>query len=73
MVQRCSCKVQWKKTIINTKGKTMIQSLMGGGPIAHMSWDWAMWYEYWSIDSRIVMSCLVNQGDLWEMVPKLIV
>ena len=49
----------------------MLQSLMCGGLIARMSCDRAMWYEYWSVDTNIVMSWLLNRGDLWEMVPKL--
>ena len=49
----------------------MVQSLMGSGPIARMSCDRAMWYEYLSVDIHIFMSWLLNLGDLWEMVPKL--
>ena len=50
----------------------MVQSLMGGGPIARMSCNWVAWYKYRSVDTHIVMSWLMSRGDLWEMVPKLI-
>ena len=54
------------------KNKSMVQSLMGGDPIACMSCDRAVWYEYRSVYTHIVMSWLMIQGDLWEMVSKLI-
>ena len=45
---------------------------MGGGPKSRMSCGQEVWYKYRSVDTCIVMSWLINQGDLWEMVSKLI-
>ena len=53
------------------KNKSIVQSLMGGGPTACMSSSRVVRYEYWSVDTHIVMSWIMNRGDLWEMVPKL--
>ena len=44
---------------------------MGGGPKTCMSSGREVRYKYRSIDTRIIMSWLVNGGDLWEMVMKL--
>ena len=64
---RCGEKDNYK-----CKNKNIVQSLTGGGPIARMSCDRAVWYEYQPVDIDIIMSWLLNRGDLWEMVLKLI-
>ena len=45
---------------------------MGGGSKTRMSSGRNERYKYMSMDTCIIMSWLVNRGDLWEMVPKLV-